>query len=283
PANRADAEGLGPGLTPVYPQPDDLVVDVTLPSGERLAATDPLLVERLAGRGADVSDLSLIRSDRALTDCRPVSLISHHTIQQIGDELGVALDRRRFRANIFAELGAGKGFGEDAFVGKRLQIGTRCVIAVLDRDPRCKMISIDPETAEEHKDVFGHVSRAHDGCAGIYCAVLTEGMVRADDAIVLLDRTQAGGVTDLKASLIERGSRGGQRPASTSVMKRSTVSLNSAGSSRLSTWPDFGNMARPEPGKCRFRNRLGSMQLSSSSPQMISVGVGTFRIASVSV
>jgi MOSC domain-containing protein len=187
PANRADAEGMGPGLTPVYPHPDDLVVDVTLPSGERLAATDPLLVERLAGRGADVSDLSLIRSDRALTDCRPVSLISHHTIKQIGDEIGLTLDRRRFRANIFADLGSGHGFGEDTYVGKRLQLGARCVIAVLDRDPRCKMISIDPETSEENKDVFGHVSRAHDGCAGIYCAVLTEGMVRKGDAIVMVD------------------------------------------------------------------------------------------------
>jgi len=187
PPNQAEAESRGPGLTPVYPQPNELVVDVGLPSGETLLATDPALLERLAGKGADAADLSLIRSDRALTDCRPVSLISHHTIKQIGDEIGLALDRRRFRANIFAELGSGKGFGEDAFVGKRLQIGARCVVAVLDRDPRCKMISIDPETAEENKGVFGHVSEAHDGMAGVYCAVLTEGMLRAGDAIVVLD------------------------------------------------------------------------------------------------
>ncbi len=187
PPNRADAEDLGPGLTPVYPQADELVVDVTLPSGETLVATDVALIERLAGKGADASDLTLIRSDRALTDCRPVSLISLHTINQLSDELGLPLDRRRFRANIFAELGSGKGFDEDALVGRRLQIGTRCVIAVLDRDPRCKMISIDPATAEENKRVFGHVSDVHDGKAGVYCAVLTEGMVRRDDTIVLLD------------------------------------------------------------------------------------------------
>ncbi len=187
PQNRAEAEDLGPGLTPVYPQPHELVVDVTLPSGEAFVVTDPALIERLAGKGADASELTLIRSDRALTDCRPLSLISHHTIKQIGDEIGFALDKHRFRANIFAELASGKGFGEDAFVGKRLQIGSRCVIAVLDRDPRCKMISIDPETAEENKGVFGQVSDAHDGCAGIYCAVLTEGMVRAGDDIVVLD------------------------------------------------------------------------------------------------
>src|ERR1700677_5402349 len=82
---------------------------------------------------------------------------------------------------------------------------------------------------------------------------------------------------------IDLGSRTGQRPASTKAMKRSTISLNRAGSSRLSTWPDFGKKVSPDAGKCCFRNRLGSMQLSSSSPQMIRAGVGTFRIASVKV
>jgi len=187
PPNQGEAEELGPGLTPVYAAPDDLVVDVILPSGESLVVTDPALIEGLAGKGADASDLTLIRSDRALTDCRPLSLISHHTIGQIGDEIGLELDRRRFRANIFAQLNSGKGFGEDHYVGRRLRIGARCVIAVLDRDPRCKMISIDSETTEENKDVFGHVARVHDGCAGVYCAVLTEGMVGKDDPIVLLD------------------------------------------------------------------------------------------------
>src|SRR5882724_9627242 len=82
---------------------------------------------------------------------------------------------------------------------------------------------------------------------------------------------------------IDLGSRTPQRPASTSAMKRSTIWLNKAGSSRLSTWPDFGNIARPEAARCFFRNRLGSTQLSSSSPQMINAGVGTFRMASVKV
>ena len=95
------------------------------------------------------------------------------------------LDPRRFRANIYADLGAAAGFAEDAFVGKTLQIGERAVIAVLDRDPRCKMISLDPDTGEENADVLRHVAKAHDTRAGIYCAVLSEGTVRRGDAIVL--------------------------------------------------------------------------------------------------
>src|ERR1700755_2408035 len=63
-------------------------------------------------------------------------------------------------------------------------------------------------------------------------------------------------------------------------MKRATISLNIAGSSRWSTWPDFGKKVSPDAGRCFFRNRLGSTQESSSSPQMISAGVVTFLIAS---
>ena len=114
-------------------------------------------------------------------------MISLHTIRQISDEVGFNLDKRRFRANIYAQLESGAGFAEDVYVGRKLQIGSRAVVAVLDRDPRCKMISIDPDTAQENRAIFGHVSDAHDGRAGVYCAVLTEGMVRAGDPIVLLD------------------------------------------------------------------------------------------------
>lgn len=60
------------------------------------------------------------------------------------------------------------------------------MIAVLDRDPRCKMISIDPDTAEENSDVLRTVAKQHDNKAGVYCAVLTEGTVRQGDAIVLV-------------------------------------------------------------------------------------------------
>ena len=34
PPNLADAEKLGPGITPLYPEPGDLMADVATPSGE---------------------------------------------------------------------------------------------------------------------------------------------------------------------------------------------------------------------------------------------------------
>jgi uncharacterized protein YcbX len=141
----------------------------------------------MAGDGVGAGQLSLLRSDRAMTDCRPVSLISLQSIRQLGAEVGIEMDPRRFRANLYADLGANPGFTENNFVGRRLRIGSRLEIAVLDRDPRCKMITLDPETAEESPEILRQVAGAHDGQAGVYCAVLTEGIVRTGDAIELFD------------------------------------------------------------------------------------------------
>jgi uncharacterized protein YcbX len=118
-----------------------------------------------------------------MTDCRPVSLFSVQTGHRLGEEVGIVLNKRRFRANIFMDLASMPGFAEDAFVGRTLRIGSKVVIAVLERDPRCAMITIDPDTAERDTAILSKVSRAHDGSAGIYGAVLVEGVVRVGDDI----------------------------------------------------------------------------------------------------
>ena len=185
PPNLADALQLAE-LSPVYPSLAELEVDVDTPSGQTLAVDDPALLAMLAEERSSAS-LSLLRSHRTMTDCRPVSLISLETIEQLGLEVNAPLDKRRFRANIYAQLGTAKGGGEDALVGRRLQIGSRAVIAVLEQDARCKMITIDPDTGEETPAIMRNVARAHGGNAGVYCAVLTEGLVRPGDPIALLD------------------------------------------------------------------------------------------------
>jgi hypothetical protein len=48
------------------------------------------------------------------------------------------------------------------------------------------MITIDPDTAEPSGAILRQVSRAHDGMAGVYGAVLIEGMVHRGDEIELL-------------------------------------------------------------------------------------------------
>ena len=182
PSNLAEAQARGPGLTPLYPDFGDLAVDVETPSGEILAVDD----DRLLGALADASPpgaLSMRRSDRAITDCRPISLLSIQTIGKIGDAVGISVDKRRFRENIYLDLAQADGFAEDEFVGRQLQIGAKAVVAVLERDIRCKMIGFDPDTLQENHDILRYVARNHDNKAGVYAAVLVEGAVRAGDEI----------------------------------------------------------------------------------------------------
>jgi uncharacterized protein YcbX len=188
PPNLAEAESNEPGLNPVYASATDLTVDIETPSGEVLAIDDPGLINNLT-KGLDGTHaLSLLRSDRSFTDCRPVSVFSLQTVQQIGGEVGFTLDKRRFRANIYADLTPTGGFAENAFVGRRLQVGTKAVIAITDRDPRCKMITLDPNTAEANPEILRRIRDGHEGKAGLYGAVLVEGIVRPGDEIRLLDQ-----------------------------------------------------------------------------------------------
>src|SRR5262249_54442315 len=131
-------------------------------------------------------DLKLLRSERAMTDCRPVSLFSLQSARQLGEEVGIAMDPRRFRANIYLDLHAASGYAEDGSVGRSLRLGPKVVVAVIERDPRCVMITLDPDTSEAKPEISRQVAQAHGGKVGVYGAVLVEGMLRKGDAVQLL-------------------------------------------------------------------------------------------------
>ena len=187
PVNLAEAEKLSPGVTPMYAQPAELMVDVETPSGQVLAIDDPTLLHMLCQGISKSPSLALVRSDRSLTDCRPVSIFSVQTVQQLSEELGNALDARRFRANIYVDLASAGGFSEPVLLGRSLRIGSKAVVYILERDPRCKMIMLDPDTGQSDPRILRQVAQAHDATAGVYGAVLVEGTLYTGDTVVLLD------------------------------------------------------------------------------------------------
>ena len=148
-----------------------------------VAIDDPALIEMLVEGLRGENHLTFVRSDRALTDCHPVSLISMQTVRQVEAELGIPIDKRRFRANVYLNLASDYGFAEDELVGRKLRIGSSAVIMVLERNPRCKMISLDPVTGEHNPEVLRKVDQAHAAFAGVYCAVLVEGILTKSDSI----------------------------------------------------------------------------------------------------
>jgi hypothetical protein len=186
PPNLAEAEDIAPSLKPAFGNAEDLAVEVQTPAGEVLGIDDPRLAQQLTRGLHEEDEITLLRSERAMTDCRPVSLFSLQTVRRLGEELGMELDKRRFRANIYIDLAATTGFAEDGLVGRTMRIGSKTLLVILERDPRCAMITLDPETAARNPDILGHVTKAHEGKAGVYAAVLVEGMVRAGDEIAVI-------------------------------------------------------------------------------------------------
>jgi uncharacterized protein YcbX len=185
PPNLAQASSMPPGVAPANASVEDLAIDVLTPNGEHFALEDPGFLQRLSATLDPKHQLRLVHSDRALVDCRPVSLISNATISGIESGTALSLDLRRFRANIYAAWTADQT--EGAFVGRRVQIGDRVTLYFLEPDPRCKMISLDPTTGAHNPAVLRYVAQQCDTCAGIYAAVLVEGIVRPGDSIVVLD------------------------------------------------------------------------------------------------
>ncbi len=187
PVNLGEAEKLSPNLNPISADESELLVDVETPDGKTFAINDRALIDNLRLNTDGNHELTLLRSDKAITDCRPLSIFAVQTAEKLAEETGVPVDKRRFRANVYIDLMSSEGFAEDKFVGRSLRIGSKLTVAVLQRDARCMMITLDPDTAEKTPAILKAVAQAHEGMAGVYGAVLVEGMMHKGDSVELLN------------------------------------------------------------------------------------------------
>ena len=174
-----------PGIDPLYPYEDAFKVKVETAGGvsyEDIA--DPAFIadlEELTGRS-----LRVYTTQRGIFDARPVSLFSLSAAAKLGEELEMDIDKRRFRANFYVEWdNQDDPFYENSLIGKTLQIGEWLELMIVERDPRCTMITLDPDTADATPRLLRHLARNHDGNAGVFAAVLQRGRVNKGDRIFL--------------------------------------------------------------------------------------------------
>lgn len=169
---------------PIMPQGDALPTHVRTPDGATLELRDPELRKAIAERlGADVE---LMQLKHGIFDDAAVSVISEQTIAEISSNAGMAVDTRRFRANVLVTLDEPGAFQEDGWVGGTLLFGDEAVkpaIAVTARDVRCTMISLDPDTAERDDRLLRSVVRLNRNNAGVYATVIQSGVIRVGDAV----------------------------------------------------------------------------------------------------
>lgn len=132
------------------------------------------------------SPVELMKLKHGVFDEAAVSVISLATIAGLGREVGIALDRRRFRANVVLETAQAESFLEDGWVGGRLVFGDGNmppVVSVTLRDLRCVMINMDPDSAERDARVMKTVARLNESNAGVYATVVRTGEIRVGDRV----------------------------------------------------------------------------------------------------
>jgi uncharacterized protein YcbX len=185
PINLIEAESKN--ANPLSADLAELVVDVETPDRKTLAIDDPALIDMLRADIDQKHQVTLMQSQRAMTDCRPISIFSLQSARQLAEETGTPVDKRRFRAHVYVDLASAKGFAENELVGRSVLIGPKVVVTILERDARCVMITLDPDTGEQASGILKKVAQAHEGMAGVYGAVLVEGMLHKGDSVEVLD------------------------------------------------------------------------------------------------
>jgi uncharacterized protein YcbX len=166
--------------TPFFTQPerpDKSPTRVKTPSGRELDVADPSLAAQL-GDG-----VRLIKQNRGVFDIAPLSLITTQTVSGIGALAGAELAPNRFRPNLLVEATDGE-FPEDGWVGSVLRIGAFSM-RVDQRDERCVMINVDPETIERDPSILKTAGREREACLGVYGTTVQPGSVAVGDPVTI--------------------------------------------------------------------------------------------------
>ncbi len=167
--------------------PSTVAVRVVTPDGDDLAIEDAALAGELAARHGGA--VYLLHSSRGVPDSAGVSILGAATVRQLGERVGATLDPLRFRPNILVETVEGRPFEEEDWLGGLLRFGERedgARIRANRKDPRCMMVNLDPERAEQNPAVLRAIVRERDTCAGLYATTEGVGSVRVGDPVYLL-------------------------------------------------------------------------------------------------
>jgi uncharacterized protein YcbX len=166
---------------------EPLPTQVRTPLGAHLELRSAELKSEISERLR--SEIELMMFKHGIFDDAAISVISLATIAGIGRTAGLDLDRRRFRANVLLETEKQTLFHEDAWVGGTLVFGdsdTPPAICVTQRDLRCKMINLDPVTAQDNARIMKTVVELNNNYAGVYATVVRTGTIHVGDRVSLI-------------------------------------------------------------------------------------------------
>jgi hypothetical protein len=155
----------------------DHSVEVATPAGET-RRLDAGLVAEIAAETA--RPLTLRDSAGLNYDDSHVLVVNLAAVAAFELSARVAIDRRRFRANLYLD-----GLEPDEelrWLGRRIRAGN-AELEVVKRCERCVVITRDPETAQSSPELLRVLAQTSETCMGVYCSVTRPGTVAVGDAI----------------------------------------------------------------------------------------------------
>lgn len=149
----------------VAPDGSSVALDGDLVRSFETAAERPIQLRELPGANFDDSQILI------------VNLAS---VAAFGLEVGMLLDPRRFRANLYVE--GLEPEEELRWLGRVIRAG-EAELEVTSRCERCKVITMDPDTTEATPDILRVLVERHDERMGVYCRVVRPGHVAVGDFV----------------------------------------------------------------------------------------------------
>jgi uncharacterized protein YcbX len=165
---------------------EPLPTHVRTPAGVQHELWSPDLQREVANRLG--SEVELMQARHGIFDDASISVISSATIAEVGRAAGVPVDGRRFRPNIVIECHDPKPFLEERWMGGTLVFGemeSPPAVRVTQRDARCKMINLHPDTGEHDARMLKTVVQLNQNNAGVYGTVVRTGAIRVGDPVSL--------------------------------------------------------------------------------------------------
>ena len=117
-----------------------------------------------------------------------VFLLASGSVEHLrGLQGGTALiDRRRFRPNLYINTGPASGrFIEDDWLGGNLTVGDSVVLGEFAPTLWCVGSTLAQEELPRDLSILRTIARGHKGCLGVYGSVVSGGLVRVGDTVVL--------------------------------------------------------------------------------------------------
>ena len=150
---------------------------MSAPGGDNRRLDDQLVAElaREVSRPLTLRDTAGVNFDDS-----PVLVVNMATVAAFALAAGMAVDHRRFRANLYVD---GLEPEEELhWLGRRIRAG-EAELEVIKRCDRCVVITRDPDTTVASPALLRVLTETSETFMGIYCRVVRPGAVTVGDLI----------------------------------------------------------------------------------------------------